>query len=140
LFILFDSISCRSANSLNYRQRLSAPIAYYLKTNATFRIDLRLDLLSVSSLLLLSGEVHLNPGSVSQSNEVCKVTQSSWIVHPMVRFSPLVFPNVITGHMYFSCEQLHHGFPIWLSSVAVNYSSAILPHFVERCLMTLRTQ
>jgi hypothetical protein len=51
LFMLFDRISCRSADSLNCQQWLSAPIAYYL------RIDLRLELVSVSSLLLLSGEV-----------------------------------------------------------------------------------
>jgi hypothetical protein len=91
LFILFDRINCRSADSLNRRQRLSAPIAVYSKTNATFCSHLRLDLESVSSLLLLSGDVHSNPGPVCQSNEVCKVIQPSWIVHPSVRFSPLSF-------------------------------------------------
>jgi hypothetical protein len=99
LFVLFDRINRRSAGSLNRRQTLSAPIAYYPKTNAHFRIDLRLDLVSVSSLLLQSGDVHLHPRPVCLSNEVCQVTQRNGIVQRMVQFSPLDFPNVITGHM-----------------------------------------
>jgi hypothetical protein len=123
LFILFDRISCRSADSLIYWQRSSAPMAYYSKTNTTFHIDSRLDLVSLSSLLLLSGDVHLNHGPVCQLNKVCEVIKPCWIVHLMVRFSPLVFPNVITGHMHFSSELLRPCcvmvFPIWLSPVAV---------------------
>ena len=141
--LLFDRICCRSADCLNRRQRLSAPIAYYPKTNAIFRIDLRLDLVPVRSLLLLSGDIHLNPGPVCQSNEVCKVIQRSWIVQRMVRFSPLVFPNVITGHMYYSCELPRPCsvmvFPVWFSTVMpvmMNYSYDILPQVVERCSVT----
>jgi hypothetical protein len=95
-------------------------------------------------VLLLSGDVHLNPGPVCQLHEVCKVIQRSWIVHCMVRFSLLVFLNVINGRMYFSCELLWPCcvmvFPVWFSTkiipVTVNYSSAILPQFVERCSET----
>lgn len=72
---LFDHIYCRSADCLNCRQRLYASLAYYSKTNVTLRIDLRPDLVSVCSPLLLSGDVLLNPGPVCQPNKVCTVIQ-----------------------------------------------------------------
>ena len=75
LFVLFDHIYRRSADSLNCRQRLYAAIAYSSKTNVTLRIDLRPDLVSVCSPLLLSGDVLLNPGPACQPNKVRTVIQ-----------------------------------------------------------------
>jgi hypothetical protein len=107
-YALFDHISCQSADSLNCQQRPSAPIAYYPKTNATFHTNLQLHLVTVSSLLSLSGDVHFNPGPVCQPNEVGNVVpnifQLSGFAKRMVRFSLLVSLEVMTGHVYFSCE------------------------------------
>jgi hypothetical protein len=60
MFATFYRSFSRSADCLNERQRLSAPVAYYANSNASFRVDLRLDLENVRSVIPKFGSVHVN--------------------------------------------------------------------------------
>jgi hypothetical protein len=62
MFTTFYRPFSRSADCLNARQRLSAPVAYYANSNAIFRVDLRLNSEALRSVILKSGDVHLNLG------------------------------------------------------------------------------
>jgi hypothetical protein len=85
-----------------------APIIHYSNATATFR-ELRLDLVIVSLLLLLAGDINQNPRRTRQFGDVCcRSLQQFCFATVKVEFSTLVFPGIsaVLGHTYFPCVLL----------------------------------